>query len=320
MSKYNYPGQGADNKARGIAQDLHAVYLKNLSSKLKPLEWAGPVGMRKIDIDVFVAAAVYFEHIIAVRHTNEKSLQYIREKWYAPKPIDCKIKTAEEDAYIAAARMKSKCGGLVVDPGIVGYAAFPTPAKLSSALKEWTKFINGRTMAEEASKIFPRHASRGFYAIDTDKTSQHYGCMMLSEQNIPSPSFRLDDPAARDFKHNHMKYLHGDYDLYGLIDIEKTEKKLIESKGRQKHSPVLNKALLHGMPHSFTDQFEDFKLFINTGIGADMIQHDAQDNIEHKGDTLYVFYPNRAKYVLNDASADAIREIYDVVFKQDVKT
>ena len=318
MSKYNYPGQGAEGKARVVEQHRHAAYLKTVSSRLKPLDWSASLGIRKSDIDVFVAAAVYFEHIIAVRYTNKNSLAYIGQKPYTPKPIDCKIKTAEVDVYVAAARVHTECGGLVVDPEMVGFAAFPDAKKLGAAMKEWTKFLGERTASERVSKIFPRHKSRGFYAVDTDKASRHYGCVMLSEQNVPSPDFSLDSPAFRDFKRNHMNYLHGDYDLYGLIDIAKTEEKLA-SRRHDKYSPALESERLHGMPHIFTEKFKEIQLFLNNGIGVDMIQHAGQDNIGHKDDTLYVFYPDRSKYTLHDATADAIRDIYDVVFQQEVK-
>ena len=49
------------------------------------------------------------------------------------------------------------------------------------------------------------------------------------------------------------------------------------------------------------------------------IQHAAQDNVAHQSDLLYVFYPEGYMYQI-DASADAIREIYDLLFKQEVTT
>ena len=48
-----------------------------------------------------------------------------------------------------------------------------------------------------------------------------------------------------------------------------------------------------------------------------MIQHASQDHVAHQSDLLYVFYPEGHTYQI-DATADAIREIYELLFKQDV--
>ncbi len=309
MSKYN-------SASRIAEQHRSSHHARMAASRLKPLDWGAALGIRRGDIDVFLAAAVGFEHIVIVRSTNEKSLKYIGQKKYVPKPIDCKPKTADNNAYVAGAG-QIECGGLVVDPSVVGFSAF-SENKLSKAEHAWSSFLRGKTESERARKIFPRRQSKGFYAVDTDKSSKHFGCLMLSEHDVPGADFGLNVVAWADFKRNHMNYIHGDYDLYGLIDIEQAEKTIRESGGRDKFSPALKNEPLHGMPHIFTRQFDQFKVFINNGIGVDMIQHAGQDNVEHQGDTLYVFYPDRSKYQLT-ASADAIRDVYRYVFHQDVK-
>jgi hypothetical protein len=317
MPKHNPTTQGAENRARVSEQDRTPHYARMAASRLVPLDWARPLGIRRADIDVFVAAAVGFEHIIAVRSTNEQSLQYIGQKNYVPKPIDCKPKTADNDAYVAGVGGQVACAGLVVDPSMVGFSAF-ADHKLSKAENEWLKFLKDKTDNERERKIFRRRGAKGFYAVDTDKTSKHFGCLMLSEQDVPGADFSLNTVAWKDFKRNHLRYVHGDYDLYGLIDVMATEKTMRDSGGRDRFSPTLKNEPLHGMPHIFTEQFEQFKVFINTGIGVDMIQHAGQDNVGHQGDTLYVFYPDRCKYQLT-ASADAIKDIYRYLFQQDVK-
>jgi phosphate uptake regulator len=69
------------------------------------------------------------------------------------------------------------------------------------------------------------------------------------------------------------------------------------------------------MAHIVTRRFDEFKTFINNGIGVDMIQHAGQDALEHLSDTLYVFYPDRTKYQITE-KADTIRDIYRYVFHQ----
>ena len=90
MSKYNTATQGAVNKER-VSQQNRVGHLEMLSaSRLLPLDWSASLGIRRADIDVFVAAAVGFDHIVIVRATNVHSLKYVGQKGYVPKPIDCK--------------------------------------------------------------------------------------------------------------------------------------------------------------------------------------------------------------------------------------
>jgi hypothetical protein len=325
MSKFNTHTQAADNRTR-IADQQRAAHAAAAgtrkasmaaSSRLQPFDRSGPLGVRRTDIEVFAAAAEYFEHIVLLRSTNEHALKYIGRKAYAPKPIDCKPKTADHNAYVPGLVNQVECSGLVVDPTAVGFSAFAGD-KPGKAREEWAKFIGSRTPGEQERKIYPRHETKGFYAVDTNHASKHFGCLMLSEQEIPGPTFRLDSSDWGDFKRHHMRYIHGDYDLYGLIDVAATERAMRHSGGREKFSPELMRETLHGVPHIYSARFKEIRAFINSAIGFDMIQHDGQANLEHSGDTLYVFYPIGSKYTVT-ASADAIREIYDHVFLQEAR-
>jgi hypothetical protein len=301
--KYNNQAQAGENRA-SIAQRHRLPHQAALaSSMLKPLDWAAELKIRREDVGVFAAAATYFNHIIAVRATNTQSLRYVGHKGFTPKPIDCKPKTAQVEGYVRAAGWYSECAGLVVDPTMFNYEVFESDNKKGAARKEWEKFLVGRSPSERAAKVFRRRESKGFFAVDTNKTSKYYGCLMLSEQDIPAKDFELSGRGWSDFRRLNMRYIHGDYDLYGLIDIE-------GARG------CVTRGRLHGVPHFFTEKFESIKPFLNAGIGAPMIQHGQQDVFAHQSDELYVFYPGGEKYQLV-AKADAIEEIYRLVFKQD---
>lgn len=293
---------------------LHRISVA--SSRLKPLAYGDSLKLRRDDVAVFAAAAEVFDHIIIVRATNVKSLGYIGQKNYTPKPIDCKPKTADNDCFVQDVNIFVECAGLVVDPTLVSYAAFASDKKRGKARESWASFLKDKTKDETARRVFRRRGTKGFYAVDTLRTSRHFGCLMLSTQDVPAADFSLSGRGWMRFKQTEMRYIHGDYDLYGLIDLEN----ITPSGGEgQRHVPKVLKERLHGTPHYYTAKFPQIKEFLNNGFGADMIQHAAQDNVAHQSDLLYVFYPEGYMYQI-DATADAIREIYDLLFKQEVTT
>lgn len=318
MSKYNYPAQGAQNQARVVEHDRSGHLTRQAASRLVEFDW-GTLGMRGVDVKVFAKAAFHYSHIIAVRSTNMKSLRHIGEPGYVPKPSDCKPKTADLDSYLYETGSLVKCSGLVIDPTVFGDAAFNKPEKARKAKKVWTDFLRCQTENERQRKIFRRRAAKGFFAVDTDRMSKHYGCVMLSDQEVPSRDFSLHTAAWADFKRTNMKYIHGDYDLYGLIDVEKTNKAIKDSGGHDNYSRVLEKTIVNGKKKFDNQQFEKFRIYLNREIGVPMIQHGEQDILEHINDTLYVFYPDGNMYQVT-ASADAFRDIYARVFRQDVTT
>lgn len=288
------------------------------SSRLQPLAFGEFLKLRTEDIAVFSAAAELFDHIIIVRATNVKSLGYIGQKNYTPKPIDCKPKTADNDCFVQDLNLFSECAGLVVDPTVVSYAAFATDAKRRKAHESWVGFLRDKSKDEKTRKVFRRRETKGFYAVDTLRISRHFGCLMLSRQDIPSEDFHLGGRGWARFKQTEMRYIHGDYDLYGLIDLQPAP--LPSLSGSLAHrSPRVLKEKLHGTPHYYTAQFPQIQQFLNNGFGCDMIQHASQDHVAHQSDLLYVFYPEGYMYQI-DATADAIREIYELLFKQEVNT
>ncbi len=295
---------------------LHRIGLA--SSRLQPLAFGEFLKLRTQDIAVFAAAAELFDHIIIVRATNVKSLTYIGQKNYTPKPIDCKPKTADNNCFVPDLNLYCECAGLVVDPTVISHAAFASDGKRRKAQESWTGFLRDKSKDEKANKVFRRRETKGFYAVDTVRISRHFGCLMLSRQDIPAEDFHLASRAWARFKQTEMRYIHGDYDLYGLIDLRPPEMPSLAGSLINR-SPRVLKEKLHGTEHYYTAKFPQIQQFLNQGFGCEMIQHASQDHVAHQSDLLYVFYPEGYMFQI-DASADAIREIYELLFKQDVTT
>lgn len=293
---------------------LHRIGIA--SSRLKPLAFGEYLSLRRSDVAVFSAAAEVFEHIVIVRAANPKSLGYIGQKSFTPKPIDCKPKTADNDCYVESTSTFVECAGLVVDPSLVSYAAFKSQAKRSKARDSWNAFVEGIPDDALRRKVFRRRSSKGFFAVDTLRSSRRYGCLMLSLQDAPADDFHLGGRGWALFKQSEMRYIHGDYDLYGLIDMGDGAGPAMAGRLALRSPRVLQERL-HGVTHLFSERFPQIQQFLNQGIGCDMIQHASQDHVAHQGDLLYVFYPEGQMYQV-DASTDAIREIYQLLFGQEV--
>lgn len=144
---------------------------------------------RKRDKPIFSSAAAQFQAWILVRRTNKASLDYVGVEGYVPKRIDCKAKTANENAMISDPTQTApghlvsyEHAGLVVDPTCCP-GAF-SGSKRDGALKEWPEF---------AAKYVDKNSA---YTVDKDKASRHFGCVMQDGD-----------------------YIHGDYDLYDIVPI-----------------------------------------------------------------------------------------------------
>lgn len=109
--------------------------------------------IRPQDQAVFAAAALQIGVYILVRGTNEDSLKYIQDQRFVPKPIDCKMKTAD----------RGDLAGLVVDP-VLNSDAF-SDGRREKAIK-WIATLPGR------------------YTVDTAKNSRFVGCVKLGGKCI----------------------------------------------------------------------------------------------------------------------------------------
>ena len=223
--------------------------------------------MRPQDKPVFLAAARHFQLWILIRRTNIESLRYIGRPNFVPKPLDCKVKTA--DSNVGGLEI----AGLVIDPTVHPHA-FDKPAKKARACDIWRKF--GPAMVQS-----------GRYSVEFDSASPHYGCLKLSG-----------------------KYIHGDYDLYDIIDPVQ---------------PYRNLALVRmrlGQVDRRGANFHKVQRFVADGIGCEMIQHGGEaqypgdqhekEQGQHLQESIDAFGPNGEDVtILNEYS---INQWYDERF------
>lgn len=123
--------------------------------------------------------------------------------------------------------------GLVIDPRIHPKAF--DASKQEDALHAWA-----------AMQTLVGHK----YIVDEDTQSKHYGCLMLNGC-----------------------YIHGDYDLYDVVDILQPRRNL---------GLVTT---LDGQPHTRAPRFYALQDFINAKLGTPMIQH--------SGNAQYAAHPER---------------------------
>jgi hypothetical protein len=132
--------------------------------------------------------------------------------------------------------------GLVIDP-TGRQAAFKTE-RYQDALKCW------KGTEQLLGKVF---------TLDEDASSLHCGCLMLQGN-----------------------YIHGDYDLYDIIDIT------------QAHRNLAAVEVLLGQPHRRGPKVLTVQEFVNSRIGSPVLQHgaDAQFLSEHRSEPIDAFGPN----------------------------
>jgi hypothetical protein len=190
---------------------------------------------------IFSEVAQQLQYFILVRDTNKDSLDYIGKKDYAPKRIDCKAKTAHADVN------GKKLAGLVTSP-IIHPSAFKVD-KLQDALDKW-KSMNIMEAANDNYGFF--------YSVDTTPESKHYGCLMFNG-----------------------KYIHGDYDLYDIVDVNHLPNNLA----------LVSK--LYGVRHMIGLHFDEVKKLVNSKIGVEMIQHSGEAQYAtHSEQAIDAFCPN----------------------------
>jgi hypothetical protein len=257
---------------------------KPVSDKLKPFSFVTERGIRHRDVEVLKNVAYEYNHYILVRATNERSIPYIGRKGYTPKQIDCKPKTADINAIQNL--MLIRCAGLVVDPTLIRNT-FQSTKKEGEAKTCWAKFTENSKAKELESRVFPRCGNqRGFYAVDTYKKSPNYGCLMLSPVNAPE-GFRLDIDKWQAYRERlNLCYLFGDYDLYGLIDLDKV---LIANALKTRAAKDIYSEKMFGQKNYHTLKWGEIRQTLIRRMGCKMIQHGSQDTVGHIDDKVYVF-------------------------------
>ena len=157
---------------------------------------------------------------------------------------------------------KFELAGLVVDPDIHP-KAFKS-SRLVQAQQTWKQMED---------------LVGGTYNVESRTSNKHFGCLML-----------------------HGNYIHGDYDLYDIID----------PKQPQRNLALVSE--LFGMRHFIGANTKKVMDFINPRIGTPMIQHGGEAQYaDHSEQAIDVFGPAGEDFtVLNEFS---IRGIYDTAFR-----
>jgi hypothetical protein len=247
-------------------------------------------------IMAFQRAAAHFKVWILVRRGNPASLKWIGVAGYVPKPLDCKAKTAEID--VGA----TQCAGLVASPELLP-AAF-SPEKLVEANKEWPKFLErvytfdpknpqANLAADRLDENDPNRV-RKTYTIQTDKSHQHYGCVMYK------PVFRAQ-----------AEYLHADYDLYAVA-----------AEADPKSNVFVQETGMSGLPHSRSQKLYDVQYFLKAAgvmkgqeVGSPMVRHGEQDTFKTVwNEKLDVFWPD-GNTVTELIGSAKIQEFYATTLK-----
>lgn len=225
-----------------------------------------PINMKAKHILAFQQAAAHYSVYILVRETNAASLQHMGEAYAVPKPLDCKPKTADFDVHLATG-MKN-VAGLVVDPTIVGQAAFG-PVKYAKALHLWESFAKLMIKPEVATLQGQRSITYlvgGRYFVDLDPSSPRYGALKVTPTGLLTAG----------------KYIHGDFDLYGIVPLTDPSSNI----------RVVEERL--GNKHARSPEFFDVQHYVNRTIGVPMVQHGAEESYsgDFSDDKIDIFHPD----------------------------
>ena len=266
---------------RFLIEDLEAAE----EDEEEPFYW--PKNMRPEHIMAFQDAAAHFNVYILVRQTNLASLQHIGQGYALPKPLDCKPKTADVDVLLPSGT--KKIAGLVVDPEIVGAAAF-NGAKYAKAQSEWQRFAKTMIRPEVATlekQKNTRWIVGGRYLVDLDPASERYGALKLTPTGLTTAA----------------KYIHGDFDLYGIIP----------AADPNRNTRVMEERL--GQKHARSPEFFDVQHYINRRIGVPMVQHGAAESYEeeHSDEAVDIFHPDKSVSMANGAQEMAA--LYSSLFR-----
>ncbi|WP_269582301.1 hypothetical protein [Roseibium sp. Sym1] len=228
--------------------------------------------MRQEHAGVFLSAARLYKVAILVRRTNTASLQHIGEPYATPKRLDCKAKTADFDVAPAGSRVpearRGCLAGLVVDPNLVGARAY-SDGKYTKAMEAWRAFVSQlrpEMSTFEKQKSLTYIPGGGLYFVERNPEDPFFGCVKFSSSSLISAG----------------KCIHGDFDLYGIVDMEAPAEIVRVREDRL------------GQTHARSPKFFDVQNFVNSRIGVTMVLHGSQETYasKHEDDDLDVFFPD----------------------------
>lgn len=225
---------------------------------------------------------------ILVRATNKSSLQYFGPDYpnIIPKPKSCEAKTAD----------RGENAGLVVCPSVSPDAFSPDRLNedVEPAWKKWApewipvQFENAFLDRSQNERQRPSFDDDGFnkhglplhYGVIEDELSPHYGCVVNLESGTP-------------------KMMHGDYDLYDVVDPKSPHDQ------RRMTGEYNGSSSVYG-PQTAAVQKSLNASMSDGSVATGPIQHGEHlAFFGHKQDMIYVFSPN---------AGDALIIIYPFVF------
>jgi hypothetical protein len=116
----------------------------------------------------------------------------------------------------------------------------------------------------------------------------------------------------------HMRYVHGDYDLYGIVDASAIDRK------RGVNVQYVQHEIIFDIENLFTHSTHDVQLKLNAAIGCDMVQHGEQVAYKFSADKIYVFAPDGGKWVVRQGVSDKempgmLSDLFRYVFGTEIK-
>ncbi len=213
--------------------------------------------MREAHIFAFQKTAKHFNVFILLRETNRESMNHFNKGYAVPKPLDCKAKTAD----------LTRVAGLVVDPRVTGYEVFKS-TKQAEARECWGQFesqIKPQVATLEAQRKIT-YLVGGRYFVDLDPNSPYYGCVKITPTGLLTAG----------------KYIHGDYDLYGIVPAADPAKNVRVKETRLDQD------------HTRSPEFFDVQHMLNRELGVAMVLHGAEETFKSKfsDDPIDIFHPD----------------------------
>lgn len=269
----------------------------SLLAKLRPFDYARHAGIKAAHVKVFAEVCARLDVTLLLRATNPRSLPYMEQRRYAAKPIDCKAKTADQDVQAGAHWIE--CAGLVADPHVVGAQAFGSH-KIAKAEESWRAFEDTmrRRRLGNGVVVYERAERKGFYAVDIappSTLSRHHGCLLVSDQSPPA-DFDPRKSHTRAWIERHMRYLHGDYDLYGIIDNAAAA--AAAASAQKMHEEAVQKMRLLGQGNFVGARSLEVQQALNDCFDDELVKHGEQSAYEHTASDVYVFFASGAVLVV----------------------
>jgi hypothetical protein len=286
-----------------------------LTGKMHPYEYGKHFGIKASHVWAFTDVCRALNAIVLVRATNPASIRWMDKKRYTAKPIDCKAKTADKDGEVGSQWVD--CAGLVVSPRVLGAKVFGK--KLQKAQKAWLEFEKSLLTRKLSSgiEIYQRYERKGFYAVDALVSSSHFGCLLVSDQ-LPPDDFDTSKSHIRKWMEINMSYLHGDYDLYGIIDASQAA----GMKAGKVHVVPISESNILGQKNFATGLSNDVAENLNLLLGCELVKHGEQSAYEHIASDVYIFYPTGNIQVVCESQfkhetemQNYFQDLYHYVFK-----